>query len=105
MFDENSKISIIYTALVFAGILMSTIFSLLLSYSPFGFIAVLCLYVLAYSIYVFVIMMINRKKFDKNNIPVDIINYVSLFNILLTASMFIFVIVLRNKIKKSACFM
>lgn len=103
--DEKSKQTIIYTSLVFAGILLSTIFSLLLTYSPFGFIALMCLYVLGYSIYVFVIMILNRKKFDKNDIPIDIINYITLFNILFTLSMLFFAIVLRQKIKRSACFM
>lgn len=102
--EENYKMSIIYTSMVFAGILLSTIFSLLLTYSPFGFIAILCLYMLAYSIYMFVLMIIHRKKFDKKDVSNDIANYVSLFNILLTTSMFFFAIVLRHKIRKSACF-
>ena len=101
--DDSSKMSIIYTSLMLSGILVSTIFSLLLSYSPYGFIVLICLYVMGYSIYMFVLMMINRKR-NEGDTRMQVAVYVTLFNMLFTTALFLFSVMLKSKIKRSMCY-
>ena len=106
----DTKETIIYTSLVFAGIIISTLFSFLLNYSPFAFITLLTFYVMGYSVYMFVFLIINRKKFrtddDDQEMEIDfqVANYISLFNMLFAACMFIVAIVLRKRIYQSVCY-
>lgn len=101
--DDSGKLSIIYTSLMLSGILVSTIFLLLLSYSPYGFIVLICLYILGYSIYMFVLMMINRKK-NEGDTRMQVAMYITLFNMLFTTALFLFSIVLKSKIKRAMCY-
>lgn len=97
-----STAAIIYTSLVFTGILISSLFSLLLSYSPWGFIVIMCLYLLGCSIYTFVVLMLGRKKED-TDLRYDVASFITLFNILFAASLFIVAAFLRTKIKRNIC--
>jgi hypothetical protein len=95
----TSKIGIVYTVLVFLGILLSSLFALLLQFSPFIFIIIMILYVLAISIYVFVIIVEKNKLIGKE-IEFDIAGYIMLFNMLFMVCIFIMAIIFRNNIIK-----
>lgn len=98
----NTASSIIWTCLVFAAILISTIFSLLLNYSPMGFIILMALYTMGYNIYMFVILIIKRKALE-NDMRFQVADYITLFNILLSACILVMSIVMRSKIKRALC--
>lgn len=98
--------AIIFTSLVFSGIIISVMFSFLLTYSPFAFIALLALYLVGYSVYIFVFLLLRRNELniiDKPNLEYRIVTYVSVFNFIFAMCMFLVAIVLRKRIYKSAC--
>ena len=106
------KEAVIYTSLVFCGIIVSTLFSFLLTYSPFAFIALLTLYVVGFSVFIFVYLLLNRYKFmsedqtdgtSDSSLGYQIAMYVSMFNTLFSACMFLVAIVLRKRIYKTVC--
>jgi hypothetical protein len=95
----TSKIGIVYTILVFLGILLSSLFALLLQFSPFIFIIIMILYVLAISIYIFVII-IEKNKIIGNDTQFDIAGYIMLFNMLFMVCIFIMAMIFRKNIIK-----
>ena len=97
-----SSNSIVYTVLISASIVVSTLFSLILAYSPLNFISLMALYMLACSIYIFVANIINRDKL-KDDVHMEVATYISLFNMLFFVCIFVVAVVMRSKIKKAIC--
>ena len=104
----STRDTIIYTTLVFSGVVISTLFSFLLTYSPFAFIALLTLYLVGFSVYIFVFLILYRKKFNDENkekpIQYQVATYTSVFNMLFALCMFLVAIILRKRIYKSICY-
>lgn len=92
--DKNSKKkTAVYITLVSIGVVLTTLFVMMLSINVKIFILLIILYLIAFSIYNFVYLMMNKKLLDKD-VRYDVAMYTSLFNIFFGASIFLLTIVL-----------
>lgn len=79
----------VYVSLVFLGIIISTLYMVMLSYNPSAFIILFALYILGYCSYLFVIMLIGRRKWE-NDLRFEVANYITLFNIFFAGAILMF---------------
>ena len=88
----DTKETVVYITLVCIGVVLTTVFVMMLNYNVRIFNLILILYLLGFSIYIFVILMISKDR-NKGDLRYDVANYMSLFNIFFSTSMFILGIV------------
>lgn len=91
----DSKKTAIYVSLVFMGVLISTLYVMMLTYNVTAFIVLFSLYILGYSIYLFIIMVLNKKTWE-NDLRFEVANYITLFNIFFTAAILLLTIFFRR---------
>jgi len=92
----DAKKTTIYITLVCIGVVLTTLFVMMLTYNVRVFVLLLILYLIAFSIYTFVFLMIKRNTL-KDDIRYDIANYTSLFNIFFGSCIFILGVVFLNR--------
>ena len=84
----STKETVVYITLVCIGVVLTTVFVMMMNYNVKIFNLILILYLLGFSIYIFVILMISKER-NKGDLRYDVANYMSLFNIFFSTSMFI----------------
>ena len=90
--NKNSKRTTVYITLVCIGVVLTTLFVMMLSLNMKVFILLLVLYMIGFSLYNFVYLLLNKKLLDKD-VRYDVAMYMSLFNIFFGASLFLLTIV------------
>ena len=91
----DNKLTAIYISLICVGVFISTMFAMTLVYNKSAFIVMLALYMIGYSIYVFITLFTNRKKLDENT-KYMIATYITFYNIFLMFAIFVLAIVFHN---------
>lgn len=84
MADDRSTLNV---SLILFGVIISTMFVLLNIYKPQALIALICLYLVIYSVMV-LIFLNNHEKVLNNNSHYDINWYASIYNVFLGVTMF-----------------
>jgi hypothetical protein len=95
--NNESKRTAVYITLICIGVVITTLFVIMLSYNLRVFMLLLILYFMSFSIYIFVYLMINKEKLD-DEVKYEVAKYSSLFNIFFGAAIFILGIIFTSKI-------
>lgn len=78
----------VYITLVCLGVVLTASFVMLLIYNMNIFGLLLIIYMIGYSIFIFVLLVLKKQQL-KGDLRYDAANYISLFNIFFGASMFV----------------
>lgn len=84
--------NVVLILLVSLGVIITTSFVITISYNVKYFVLLLLVYILVYSIYISTVLMM-RKKDHQDDLLYNVANYISLFNIFLSLSIFILSII------------
>lgn len=95
--SDESKRTAIYITLVCIGVIITTLFVIMLSYNLRVFVLLLILYFIGFSIYMFVYLMINKSKLE-DEVKYEVAKYSSLFNIFFGAAIFILGIIFTARL-------
>lgn len=95
---SDAKSTAVYITLVCIGVVVTTLFVIMLSYNVRVFMLLLILYFIGFSVYMFVYLMMNRSKV-KQDIKYEVARYTSLFNIFFGAAIFILGIVFTSRLQ------
>jgi len=93
---SEGKSTAIYITLVCVGVVLTTVFVMMLMYNTRIFMLLLILYLIGYSIFIFVFLMLKKQQL-KDDIRYDVGKYVSLFNMFFGASVFILTVVFMSR--------
>jgi hypothetical protein len=92
---NDPKKTAIYITLVFLGVLISTLYVMMLTYNVTAFIILFTLYILGYSCYMFIIMMMNKSKWQ-DDMRFEVGNYITLFNIFFASAILLLTMFFRK---------
>ena len=83
----DGKLTIMYISLICVWVFVSTIFAMTLIYNKSAFIVMLSIYMIGYSIYVFMTLYTNVGKLEENTKNM-IVTYILMFSIFVLAIVF-----------------
>lgn len=97
---NDAQKNAVYISMMALGVLLSTIFVIVMTYYPRAFIVLFTLYVLGYSLFIFIIIQLLRKKDSAlKDARWEVASFISLFNVVFNVAvliLFVFFLFIRQ---------
>lgn len=94
--EKKDVANLVYITLILIGVVLSTLLVMTLIFSPKLFIYLLLIYVVAYSIYMTVYLMMNKEKLE-DDLRYSAGLYITLFNVFFMTSVIILSFIFSKK--------